>query len=871
MRLKEKRGSLETQTIPRRTGSEPAPLSFAQQQLWFLDQLEPGGAQYNLPMGLRLKGHLNLAVLQECLNQIVQRHAALRTHFETVEGQPVQVIQPVASLEVPLVDLRGLPEQEREAQARRLCMQESQRPFDLARDLMLRARVFRLGETDHVLFFNMHHVASDEWSVYVLIRELKTLYRAFCEGKPSPLPELPIQYADYAVWQRDGLRGEALEKQLNYWKKQLEGAPALLELPSDRPRSATQSYRGALMLWELPATLPVALGELSRREGATFFMTLLAGFQTLLHRYTGAEDILVGSPIAGRTRTEMEPLIGFFVNTLVMRGDLSGNPSFRTLLGRTREAALGAYSHQDLPFERLVEELHPGRDLSHSLVFQAMFVLQNTPWEAAQLAGLEVTPMLIDSGTSKFDLTFSVRERGGVQQAVVEYNTDLFEAETIRRMLGHYQMLLEGIVANPDQRLSDLPLLTSAERQQLLVDWNQTQQEYPRDKCVHELFEEQVERAPEATAVIFEDQRLTYRQLNERATRLARQLQIMGVGPDRLVGICVERSLEMVVGLLGILKAGGAFVPLDPEYPQERLAFMLKDANPKVLVTQGKLQNVLPAYPGQIVCLDGPGQTVPEGNKEETLRPNPANLAYVIYTSGSTGQSKGVLLEHGGLCNLVQALSEQFEIRSDSRVLQFASLSFDASVAEIFSALLAGAALVVARREALLPGAELAGLLREQAISVVTLPPSVLAVLPEEAFPQLRTIVSAGEACTTEIVSRWQPGRRFINGYGPTESTVGVSLSVCRDEKARPSIGRPIANTQLYILDGRRQPVPVGVSGELYIGGVGVARGYLNRPELTAQKFIADSFSAPPGCEALQVGRLGAVSARREYRVFGAH
>jgi hypothetical protein len=460
------------------------PLSFAQERLWFLDQLEPNSAVYNLPMGLRLGGALNVPKLQRCLNEVLRRHEPLRTSFRAVEGQPVQVIQPVASLEMQLVDLRGQPKPEREAKAKRLCTEEAQRPFDLTRDLLLRAMLFRLGEADHILLLTMHHIASDGWSVGLLVRELSTLYEAFLEDKPSPLPELPVQYVDFAVWQREWLQGEVLEKQLGYWRKQLERAPALLELLTDHPRPAVQSYRGALMPWELPKPLLVALGELSRREGATLFITLLASFQTLLHRYTGSDDIVVGSPIAGRVRMQIEPLIGFFVNTLVLRGDLSGNPSFRTFLGRTREAALEAYVHQDVPFQKLVGELHPERSLSRTPFFGVMFALQNAPWEAAELAGLEVTPMLIHSGSSKFDLTLFVRERGGLLHAAVEYNTDLFEAETIRRMLGRYQTLLEGIVANPDQQLSDLPLLTSAERHQALVAWNQTQVEYPKNRCM---------------------------------------------------------------------------------------------------------------------------------------------------------------------------------------------------------------------------------------------------------------------------------------------------------------------------------------------------------------------------------------------------
>jgi aspartate racemase len=865
LRLKEKRGSLEMQTIRRKTGSGPAPLSYAQQQLWFLDQLEPGGAHYNLPMGLRVKGHLDLAVLQECLNQVVQRHEALRTHFEAVEGQAVQVIQPVASVEMPLVDLRGLVEPEREAQAQRLCVQESQRPFDLARDLLLRATVFQLGETDHILFLNMHHIASDEWSVYVLIRELKTLYHAFCEGKPSPLPELPIQYADYAVWQRDWLRGEMLEKQLNYWKTQLEGAPALLDLPADRPRPAKQSYRGALMPWELPKPLSVALGELSRREGVTLFMTLLAGFQTLLHRYTGSDEILVGSPIAGRTRTEIEPLIGFFVNTLVLRGDLSGNPSFRTLIGRTREVALGAYAHQDLPFERLVEELHPERDLSHSPLFQVIFVLQNAPWEAAQLAGLEVTPMQIDSGTSKFDLTLLVRERGGALQAVVEYNTDLFEAETIRRMLGHYEILLEGIVANPDRRLSDLPLLTGVERQQLLVEWNQTKQDYPGNKCVHELFEEQVERVPEATAVIFEDRQLTYRQVNEHANQLARYLQGLGVGPETLVGICVERSLEMVVGLLGILKAGGAYVPLDPSYPKERLAFMLEDTQAPVLLAQSTLLDRIPTANARVIRL-ALGVTSWAQESPENLDPavRPENLAYVIYTSGSTGKPKGVQVLHRGVARLVFGV--EYARFDASRVfLQLAPISFDASTLEIWGALLHGATCVIAPSEVQTPQ-EIGQLVRNHQVTTLWLTSSLYNTvidLTPSALSSVSELLIGGEALSPLHVQRglrMLPQTQMINGYGPTENTTftccyRIPMQFDRNALSIP-IGRPISNTQVYILDNRRNPVPVGVAGELHIGGDGLARGYVNCPELTAEKFIFNPFSGEPGARLYRTGDL---------------
>jgi amino acid adenylation domain-containing protein len=857
----EKAGS--SSTIPRRATAGAATLSFAQERLWFLDQLEPDSAVYNIPLGLRLGGALNVSVLQRCLSEILRRHEPLRTRFEAVEGQPVQVIQPVAPLEMPLVDLRGLPE--REAEARRLCIQEFQRPFDLARDFLLRAKLYQLGETEHILFLNMHHIASDGWSIGLLVSELRALYEAFVGGKPSPLPELSIQYADFAVWQREWLQGEALEKQLSYWKKLLEGAPALLNLPTDRPRPATQSYRGALMPWELPKPLSVALGELSRREGATLFMTLLAGFQTLLHRYTSSEDIMVGSPIAGRNRTEIEPLIGFFINTLVLRGDLSGNPSFRTLLGRTREAALGAYAHQDLPFERLVEELHLGRDMSHPPLFQVMFVLQNAPLEALQLAGMEVTPIPLDSGTSKFDLTLGVEQRGGALQVVVEYNTDLFEAKTIGRMLGHYQGLLEGIVANPEQRLLDLPLLASAERQKLLVDFNRTEIDYPRNRCLHELVEEQVERAPEAVAVVFEDKQLTYRQLNERANQLARHLQGLGVGPDTLVGIFVGRSLDMIVGLLGILKAGGAYVPLDPEYPKERLAFMLEDAGVGVLLTQAHLTALLPSYQARIVRLDADWPVIAgESVSNVTSAVKAEHLAYMIYTSGSTGRPKGTTIPHRGVLRLL--CGTDFARLDQSRIfLQLAPISFDASTLEIWGPLLHGAKCVVFPGRVPSPE-ELGWVIKEHRITTLWLTSSLFNEVIDQApqaLSSLNELLIGGEALSIAHVRRGLellPETQIINGYGPTESTTFTCCyRIPRElppKLASIPIGRPIANTRVYILDERHNPAPVGVAGELYIGGDGLARGYLNQPELTAKKFIPDPFSKEPGARLYRTGDL---------------
>jgi amino acid adenylation domain-containing protein len=868
--LKEQRADSKMKTIAPKKESDPALLSFGQERLWFLDQMEPDSSVYNIPIGLRFGGPLNVPVLQRCLNEVLRRHESLRTGFKEVEGQLVQVIQPVTSLEMPLVDLRSLPKPERKAKARRLCTEEARCPFDLTRDLLLRARLFRLSEADHILLLNMHHIASDGWSVGVLARELSSLYEAFVEGRPSPLPDLSVQYVDFAVWQREWLQGDVLEKQIDYWRKQLEGAPTLLELPTDHPRPPVQTYRGALMQWEFPKPLLVALQDLSRREGATLFMTLLASFQTLLHRYTSSDEILVGSPIAGRNWTAIEPLIGFFVNTLVLRGDLSGNPSFRTFLGRTRAAALGAYAHQDVPFEKLVEELRPERNLSNSPFFQVMFVVQNSPWEAAELVDLEVTPMPIDDGTSKFDLTFFVEERGEALHAGVRYNTDLFEAETIRRMLGHYQTILEGIVANPDQRLSELPLLTSAERHQVLYGWNATAAPFPAERCIHELFEEQAAKTPDAVAVVFEDAEVSYGELNARANRLAHHLRGLGVKPDDRVAIAVERSIEMVVALLGTLKAGGAYVPLDPAYPQERLAFMLKDSAPVALLTQAavlaKLGGILAGI--SVLALDAGEwawrECSPLNPDPGAMGLTPSHLAYVIYTSGSTGTPKGVMVEHTNICNYLTWATGRY---GGIGAVVSSSLSFDATATSLYIPLLSGHTVSLLQETT-----ELDGLyerfLKHEGSGLIKITPSYLDALGQRlaahrGFSAQSLLVVGGESLSSSTVELWrrlQPHLRMINEYGPTETAVGcVIYDIPSEQKASGPvpIGKPIANTRIYILDGGGEPVPVGVTGEIYIGGIGVARGYLNRPELTAERFLPDPFACEAGHAGARMYRTG--------------
>ncbi|MEH1866379.1 MAG: amino acid adenylation domain-containing protein [Nostoc sp.] len=876
------------------------PLSYAQTRLWFLDKLNPNSAFYNIPIALRLVGTLKVAALEQSLYEIIHRHEALRTNFITVDGEPVQIIrEQVGSREqgagsreqgagsrgqeigktfdslastswiVSVVDLKHLYTTEQEIALQQLAQQQAQQPFNLATEALIRATLVVLSETEHALLVCIHHIVFDGWSMGVFVQELAVLYNAYSQGQLPSLKPLPIQYADFAIWQRCWFQGDVLQSQLSYWQQQLKDAPTFLSLPTDRPRPALQTDNGAYQQFELSVELTNRLVQLSQEQGVTLFMTLLAAYNTLLYRYTGTEDILVGTPIANRDRSEIEGLIGFFVNSLVMRSNLAGNPSFSELLGRVREVALGAYAHQNLPFEMLVEALQPERDLSHTPLFQVMFVLQNAPTSQVELTGLSVSPLPIEGASSRFDLTLIMQNNCTSAEAsptttlststgligVWDYNTDLFDASTIERMTGHFVTLLEGIVTNPEERISQMPLLTAVEQQQLLVDWNNTWLDYPEDQCIHQLFEQQVERTPDAVAVVFVDERseasrrvnqqLTYQQLNCRANSLAHSLRSLGVKPDTLVGICVERSLEMVVGLLGILKTGGAYLPLDPEYPPERLSFMLEDAQVSLLLTQQRLVDKLPPNQAKVVCLDKTWSEIAQYNQDN---PNSGviafHLANVIYTSGSTGRPKGVMVEHKGLCNLAQAQIQTFGLTSNSRVLQFASLSFDASIWEFIMAFGSGGTLYIGTKDSLLPGKRLIERLRDYAITHITLPPSALAVMPPEELPALQTIIIAGEACPAELVKQWSVGRNFFNAYGPTEATVCATISKCTSEDEKITIGRAIANTQVYILDKNLQPVPVGVPGELHIGGVGLARGYLNRRELTQERFIKNPFGS---------------------------
>ncbi|MBW4575238.1 MAG: amino acid adenylation domain-containing protein [Aphanothece sp. CMT-3BRIN-NPC111] len=845
------------------------PASFAQCRLWFLDQFEPNSAFYNLPAAVRLTGKVNAAVLEQSFQEIVRRHESLRTTFTTVEGQPMQAIALSPNFALQVVDLRELPEADREVKAQQLVIQEAQKPFNLEQDSLLRANLLQLNEEESVLLLTMHHIVSDGWSMGVLIREVAALYKAFSAGQPSPLTDLPIQYADFALWQQEWLQGEVLETQLNYWKQQLKDAPPLLELPTDRPRPPVQTFKGATQVLVLPKSLTEALKDLSRQEDVTLFMTLLAAFKTLLSRYTGQTDILVGSPIANRNRAEIEELIGFFVNTLVLRTDLSNNPSFRELLSRVREVTLGAYQHQDLPFEKLVEELQPERSLSHNPLFQVMFQLRNAPMPALELSGLSLTLLEVEQGTTQFDLSLDMQEVAQGLKASVEYSTDLFDSATITRMLGHFQTLLEGIVADPNQPLSNLPLLTEAERHQLLVEWGsrgageQGREEDSRlHLCIHELFEAQVERTPDAVAVVFENQQLTYRQLNQQANQLAHYLQKLGVQPEVLVGVCIERSLEMVVAILAILKAGGAYVPLDPSYPKHRLVHMLEDSQVSVLLTQQRLLEILPQHNAKVVCLDTDWETIQalklktQNSKLKTQ--NSSNLVYVIYTSGSTGKSKGVMVQHSNLVNAYLNWEKAYQLRTTvSCHLQMASFSFDVFSGDLVRALCSGGKLVLCPRDLLLAPHRLYELMIREKIDCAEFVPVVLRNLIqylEESGKRLefmRLLVCGSDIWYVKEYEKFKQfcgsKIRLINSFGLTEAT--IDSSYFEGETANLSleqlvpIGCPFDNTQLYILDTYLQPVPIKVTGELYIGGAGVARGYFNRPELTAEKFISNLFT----------------------------
>ncbi len=821
-----------------RTGSE-APLSSSQQRLWLVQQLAPEDPSYIIPVAFRVRGPLDETALERALAEVVRRHEVLRTTFAVVDGAPVQRVGPVPAEVLARLDLSG-------EDAAAAMTAELRRPFDLERGPVFRARLWRLGPDEALLLFAVHHIAFDGWSSGVLLRELSALYRAFSRGQASPLPEPRLQYADYAAWQRAWMESAEMRRQLDFWRERLGGAePEALELPADRPRPAVRSFRGGRERVLLPATLVGRLRRLAEAEGATLFMALLAGFQALLHRYTGRDDLWIGTPVANRSRLETEDLLGFFVNTLVLRTDVAGDPGFRALLARVREVTLAAYDHQDLPLDRLVEELRPERSLGYQPLFQVLFALQNTPRAVLDPSGLELEPLPVHNGTSRFDLVVSLEEGEAGLTAVIESSADLFDRPTILRLAGHLAAILESAAADPGRALSRLDLMSVAERHQTLAEWNDSGADYPRDALVHELLEAQAARTPGAPALVLNGEVMTYDGLNRRANRIAHRLRRLGAVPEARVALLVERSFDVVAAIFGVLKSGAAYVPLDPGYPAERLAYILEDSRPVALVTRAALAAGLPV-PAAVRVLDlDEMEEGTDGNPERAGVPE--NLAYAIYTSGSTGQPKGVLVPHRGVVNLALMMAGMFGVGPGTRILQLFSFGFDASMWDLLMALPVGGTLHVAPEEVRLPGAPLERLLREERIEIVTLPPSLLSVLPAAELPDVRAVTATGEACSAEVVAQWAPGRRFYNGYGPTETTVGTTIGLCEGDERVPSIGRPFTNTRVYLLDHHGVAVPVGVPGELYAGGDGVARGYLGQPALTAQRFVPDSFGEPGG------------------------
>ena len=871
---------LDAATVPRPAPLRRVPqdrefcLSFAQQRLWFLDQLEPGKSIYNVPGALRLKGPLAVDALQRSLEEIIGRHAALRTTFATAEAGPVQVVSPSSQFTLLREEIGCRTEEESEAEIRRRVASEGSRPFDLSRGPLLRAKLIRVAADDHVLLLTMHHIVSDGWSMSVLYRELSALYRAFLEGEASPLDELPIQYADFALWQREWLKGPELDRQLGYWKKKLDGIPALINLRTDRPRPAVQSFRGRTQSPVFGKDLLEALKALNRREGVTLFMTLLAAFQTLLYRYTGQEDIVVGAAIANRNRTEIEGLIGFFVNTLALRANFAGDPTFRDFLASVRRSALEAYEHQDLPFEKLVEELNPHRTLSYTPVFQVMLVLQNAPDSALKLEGLSVSRVRGVTETAKFDLTLSVSESAEGLRVSLQYNTDLFEDATIARLLAHFEVLLRCIVHDPTKRISELSLMTEAESRDL-VERGKIKTRYEKARCLHDLFEEQARRAPQAVALVFGEQHWTYGELNASANALARTLRERGVGADVLVGLCVGRSPELIIGILAILKAGGAYVPLDPGYPKQRIEFMLEDSAISLIVTQERLAAGLPAGRFSTLFVDArelKDASFDSVNAELTDTATPDNLAYVIYTSGSTGKPKGVLITHHNVVRLFQSSESRFHFASSDVWTLFHSCAFDFSVWEIWGALLHGGKLIIVPSSISQAPDELAQLIEAQGVTVLNQTPSAfrqlmphLLSVASPAGAALRYVIFGGEALELQSLRPWlerfgdQPPK-LINMYGITETTVHVTYqpitSALVESTSASIIGAPLPDLSVYILDAQRRLLPMGVAGEIYVGGAGVARGYLKRPELTAERFIADPFSGDPKARLYRSGDL---------------
>jgi amino acid adenylation domain-containing protein len=821
-----------------------------------------------MPAALRLSGELDRAALVATLDRIIARHENLRTTFVQVDGQPVQrIAAPDCGF---ALTLHSLGQEQQHEQVRALAAAEAASPFDLATGPLIRGRLIQLSDREHILLVTQHHIISDGWSIDVLIREVGALYTAFSQGLPDPLPPLALQYADYAAWQRQWLQGEVLERQLDFWRSHLNGAPELLTLPTDRARPARQSYRGASVAVTLSPELSTALGSLAQRHGCTLFMTLFAGWAVLMARLSGQDDVVIGTPVANRQRLEIESLIGFFVNSLAVRVRLDDDPGVGALLERVRTTMLDAYTHQDVPFEQVVEAVQPVRSLSHSPLFQTMFTLNSASANGAlNLPGLGVAPVTVERDATHFDLSLSLTDTGAGIVGTIDYASDLFDADTVARMAGYFEHLLDSMAGSDARQISRIALLSGEQRDQMVTRFNATQTAYPTGLLIHQLFEAQAAARPDAVALVFEDQHMSYEELNRRANQIAHGLIGMGVRPDDRVAVFAERSMHMVIGLLGILKAGGAYVPLDPGYPEERLVYMLDDCAPIALLTQARLHDRLPVLPVPVIDLDDAeldGEDAGDNPIPAGLGLTPGHLAYVIYTSGSTGMPKGVMNQHDGVVNRLHWALEKFGLDGQDRVLQKTPFGFDVSVWEFFLTLGAGATLVIAPPGAHQQPEAIAGLVERHGVTMLHFVPSMLQafVAHDQAasLAKVQHIICSGEALPYALraqVHAELPEVRLHNLYGPTEAAVDVSCWTCEPDEhvGITPIGKPIANTRLYLLDAHQQPVPLGVVGEIYISGVQVARGYLNRPELTAERFVADPFSTTPDARMYRTGDLG--------------
>ncbi len=837
--------------------TEPAPnvrciaLSIAQQRVWFLEQLEPGHALYNLPMVRRFREPVDPQKIERAINEVIRRHDSLRTVFRLEEGAPVQEIRPDLTVNIEITDLEAIPIEMREEEARRRALAAARQPFDLQRGPLIAGHLLRLDPTNYVLAVTMHQIVSDRWSLGVFAREFGTIYGALCHGNSYFLPRLAVKYSDFILGQHEHLEGNTLERLATYWAGKLDGMAPLLDLPTDRARPRLQTFQSRSLVRRYPRSAADALYRLAGQQSATPFMALLALFDILLHRFSGISDIVVGSPVKNREHPEQDHLIGLLANTLVLRTDLSGNPSFCEVLARVRTVTTDAHAHQDFPLQKLVEELNLKRDLSYNPLFQVFFSvddLESSPLSRTGFSNL-------DTEASEFDISLNITENDEELVATFEFNSALFSDGTAESLADAYEILLESAGNSPNRPIAELPLVSS-ETRELLIESSATPGRVPRASTLHALFELQAQATPTAPALHSDGETYSYGAVDAKANQLACALGELGIGPEMVVGICMERTTDWVVAVLAVLKAGAAFLPLDPTYPSERIAFMLADANVEIILTHDSLRDRLPPFAGTIWCLEREWPRIAKLPSEpQRTAVSPDGLAYVIYTSGSTGWPKGVQVPHRCACNTMQTIADALQLPAGTRVLQFGSLSFDLSIYDLLMAFGCGGTLYLAPTDVLLPGQPLANTLRELRINAVALPPSALTAVPTTDLPDLHTIMSGGEALSAELARRWSsPTRRLINGYGPTEATIWSTCHPCSGDEAVPPIGRAVSRTQAYVLDRSAEPLPYGFPGELYLGGAGVARGYVNHPDLTAERFIPDPFSGEPGSRLYRTG-----------------